>query len=69
MGTETYDRVRVETLEEGDRVEIAGFEGVVVGIEDMTTHIIVGWHNEDTDEDEESSFWAGSLIDLVRRVW
>lgn len=69
MGTETYDTVRVETLEERDRVEIAGFEGIVTGVDDQGSHVILSWHNEDTDEDEESSFWAGAMVDLVRRVW
>lgn len=68
METEVYDTVRVETLEEGDRVQIAGYEGVVTGVQDMGSHVILSWYNEDTDEDEEDSMWAGSMVDLIRYI-
>lgn len=69
MTVETYDTVRVETLEEGDHVDIAGFECVLTGVDDQGLSIILSWHNEDTDEDETDSFYVGSMFDLVRRVW
>jgi len=68
METEVYDTVRVETLEEGDRVQIAGYDGVVTGVVDMGSHIILSWYNEDTDDDEEDSMWAGSMVDLIRYI-
>lgn len=68
METEVYDTVRVETLEEGDRVQIAGYDGVVTGVHDMGSHVILSWYNEDTDDDEEDSMYAGSMVDLIRYV-
>lgn len=66
MEPEVYDTVRVETLEVGDRVQIAGYNGIVNGVQDMTSHIILSWYNEDEDEDQEDSMWAGSVVDLIR---
>ena len=69
METEVYDTVRVETLEKGDRIRIAGYDGIVTGVEDMTSHIILSWYNEDTDEDEEDSLYAGSMVDLIHDTY
>lgn len=68
MESEVYDTVRVETLEVGDCIQIAGYDGIVYETLDMGSHIILTWYNEDTDETEEDSMWAGSMVDLIRYV-
>jgi hypothetical protein len=69
METEVYDTVRVESLELGDMVQIAGFDFLVKGVTDAGSHILLDLYDLDNEMlDEGQSFWAGSMIDLVRYV-
>jgi hypothetical protein len=69
MQAEVYDRVRVETLEVNDWIQVAGFVCRVDGVEDMGSHVILSWYNTDTDEEEEESLYAGTFVDLVQYTY
>jgi hypothetical protein len=67
--TEVYDTVRVETLEVGDHVQIAGLDFLVKGVTDVGSHILLDLYDLDNEMlDEGQSFWATSMVDLVRYV-
>jgi hypothetical protein len=67
---EVYDRVPVQTLEEGDRIEVAGYPMLVRGVVDDGLWIYLDLYNEDTDEDEEGTgFAANVLVDLIRETY
>ncbi len=66
---EVYDTVKVQELEVGDRIDVAGYAMTVKGVKDDGLWLYFDLYNEDEDEDEEVTFPANMTVDLIREVW